>query len=66
MSLAGKKQFVKVCPNCGSTDIAWKIIGDTGLQVEYCQDCSYGYPDGTIFPEVEKSQIEKFRKEAKK
>lgn len=60
-----KRDFVKICPNCGSTDISWKIIGETGWEVQYCRTCRHGYPDGTIFPEIDGSKIDEFRKHLK-
>jgi len=31
-----------------------------------CKDCNYGRPYGSLFPEIEESEIEKFRREIKK
>jgi len=55
-----KKRYLKICPNCGSTNVK---IPPAGLDVkmtirDYCQDCrKFG-----AFPEVEESKIGKFRK----
>lgn len=55
---------VKICPKCGST----KITSFTGLyagQAEFfkynCKECGY---DGPV-PEIDKFEIENFRKELK-
>ena len=59
-----EKHFVRICPQCGSTDI--KIPGagfDMRMSIQdMCQNC------GNIgnFPEVEISQIANFRKKIKK
>lgn len=55
-----KEKYVKICPNCGSTETS---IPPAGLDVkmtirDYCRDCrKFGN-----FPEVEVSKIPEFRK----
>ena len=58
------KKFVKVCPQCGSTNIG---IPNMGLDIEMsfkdrCREC------GAIgnFIEVEKSKVKEFQKKLKK
>jgi len=56
---------VKICPRCGSTNItllggfAWQQ--SMGITTEKCRDCNY---DG-FMPEVEKSELNKFKKKLK-
>ena len=60
-----KEKYVKICPKCGSTKITsyepklLSVGADLGW---YCKDCNYR----GLFPEIEKSEIEEFRKELKK
>jgi len=61
------QKYVRICPNCGSTEI--KSGG--GISVSgYCENCGYGEgglsghvfkPNGVFFPEVEIADIEEFR-----
>lgn len=51
---------VKICPNCGSTDI--KIL-NAGLDIkmtikDQCNECG----DMGNFPEVEETQVDEFKK----
>jgi len=57
-------EYIKVCPNCGSTNIT---IPKAGLDIkmtlkDMCRDCN---ARGN-FPEVELEQLEAFRKRLKK
>ena len=57
------KEFVKVCPQCGSTDIT---IPPAGLDIrmsipDYCQECQ----NRGIFPKVQKDKVEDFKKRLK-
>ena len=58
-----KEKFLKICPQCGSTDVK---IPPAGLDMkmsmpDYCQKCK----NRGIFPEIRESEIEKFRKNIK-
>lgn len=64
------KEYIKICPLCGSINIAnanytdaskARIITHVGI-TDWCKDCSYQ----GMFPEVEEHYIEKFRKKLKK
>ncbi|MEA3378167.1 MAG: hypothetical protein U9Q69_00860 [Nanoarchaeota archaeon] len=55
-----KERFVKICPKCGSTNITIPP-GGTDIHLappDYCQECE----NRGIFPEVKKTQVEKFKK----
>lgn len=66
-----KENYIKICPKCGSTN--WKMPNPTHAtvgsltrvqmvnNVHLCQDCDYQ----GIFPEVEESKVEEFRKQLK-
>ena len=59
-----KEKYVKICLQCGSTDIK---IPPAGMDIrmtkqDYCMDCS----NMGVFPEIKESQIEKFRKRLNK
>jgi len=59
-----KKRYVKICPNCGSTNIKMPPAGlDVKMTIrDYCQDCKkFG-----LFPEVEESKAEDFKKKLPK
>ncbi len=68
-----KKQFVKICPKCGSTDIG--IDASDYHVTEYCQTCGLGnmrvsavkewWALGT-FPEIDALKVEGFRKMLKR
>jgi len=65
-----KKRYVIICPKCGSTNVT-KFTGmySKGGDITsgwICKDCNYGRPYGSLFPEIEESEIEKFRREIKK
>ena len=59
-----KKEFVKICLNCGSTKITMPPAGlDCKLAFrDYCHKC------GNIgnFPEIEKTKMKEFQKKLKK
>ena len=65
-----KINYVNICPKCGSTDIhlETRFIGGytEGGGGNFCRNCSYGVDRIIIFPEVEKSKIEDFKKEIQK
>lgn len=50
-----KGKYVKVCPNCGSTNVSFYC---NGVQ-DFCRDCGYGHnitpfsESLTVFPEIE-------------
>ena len=44
-----KENYVRVCPKCGSTDVAGKFYGFD--QKYFCKSCGF---EGLVFPEVEK------------
>jgi predicted RNA-binding Zn-ribbon protein involved in translation (DUF1610 family) len=54
-----KGKYVKVCPNCGSTNVSYESY--KSMASDFCKDCGYGslkspgHFDGVlkIFPEVE-------------
>jgi len=60
--------YVKVCPNCGGTNInitpqATNLAsGPSGLVGSYCLDCQFS----GIFPEMKASNVTKFAKEISK
>jgi len=59
-----KKTLVHICPKCGSTDVKSillfsPLMANTSAFV--CKNCDYN----GICPEIEVSQIEKFRKRLK-
>lgn len=57
-------KYIKVCPQCGSTNITIPQAGmDIRLTIkDKCRDCNY---IGN-FPEVDKEKIGEFRKKIKK
>ncbi len=68
-----KKQFIKICPKCGSINIEfgvafdapklWGIVGANPIMNNFCKDCEYGkFDNNSIFPEIKKSEIDIFRK----
>ena len=66
------EQYVKVCPNCGSTNIIFS--GYNTNIYDSCTDCGLHKNDNGIIPkgsfanflEVKVSELENFRKEIKK
>ena len=59
-----KEIWVKICPKCGSANIIPYTkagLSEGEILIDYCKDCSYGYPFGGFFPEVEESKIKLFR-----
>ncbi len=58
-----EKKFVKICPKCGSIDINFDVSGGTmGMQPNFfCRDCKYGQDGLILFPEIEKTGVDKFR-----
>ena len=61
--------YVKICPNCGGTNIGFDPIGNyTGLGFnEYCKDCQFGQKTDAWqpmrFPEILVSEVAEFRKQ---
>ncbi len=62
------KGYIKICPNCGSTDVS--VESFNYMIRDICKECGYGsikeslFVDNLIyFPEIPESQIEEFRKE---
>lgn len=62
------KGFIKICPNCGSTDVS--VESFNYMIRDICKECGYGsikeslFVDNLIyFPEIPESEIEEFRKE---
>lgn len=58
------KQFIKICPMCGSIDFP-ETSGFAQMLAptpEKCRKCNYA----GLFPEIEISEIEGFRKELKR
>lgn len=66
-----KKKYVKVCPNCGSTNIGFEAEG-VSPNLDFCKDCGLGkigkIPSSPIglFLEVNESELDNFRTELKK
>lgn len=66
-----KGKYVKVCPNCGSTNVSYESY--MSMASDFCKDCGYGslkspgYFDGVlkIFPEVEGTGVKNFEKLSK-
>lgn len=58
-----KERFLKICPQCGSTRIKMPPAGQDMKMTkqDYCQDCEFW----GMFPEVEESIVEEFKKEVK-
>lgn len=57
-------KYIKICLKCGSTDIT---IPPAGLDLrmtmpDYCKKCG----NRGIFPEIEKDNVEEFRKKIKR
>ncbi|MBI2672750.1 hypothetical protein HYX19_00670 [Candidatus Woesearchaeota archaeon] len=62
-----KKNYVKVCPNCGSTNITNDFSNAAKLKFgieldKRCDSCGYS---ALSFPEVEESKIKDFKKKIK-
>ena len=58
-----KKQYIKICPKCGSIDLPVKTDFVQMLMptAEKCNKCSYT----GLFPEIDINEIEEFRKNLK-
>jgi hypothetical protein len=63
------KGYIKICPNCGSTDVS--VESFNYMVRDICKECGYGsikeslfIDDLLYFPEISESDVEKFRKEA--
>ena len=52
--------FIKICPKCGSIDLPIRIsfVEILAPTPEKCKKCGYS----GLFPEIEISEIKKFRK----
>jgi RNA polymerase subunit RPABC4/transcription elongation factor Spt4 len=59
-----KKDFIKICPNCGSTKVTMPPAGlDLKMTFrDYCPKCG----NRGIFPEIEKSKLKEFQKKIEK
>lgn len=61
-----KEKYVKICPKCGSTDVQVDFSNASfaiGSPVSHnCNSCG---TVGMVFPEVEESKVEEFRKKLK-
>ena len=59
-----KKQFIKICPKCGSIDltIAAGFAQMLAPTPEKCGKCNYA----GLFPEIEINEIKEFRENFKK
>jgi hypothetical protein len=59
-----EEKYFKICPHCGSLNVKIPPAGfDIKMTVrDYCEDCG----NKGIFPEIEESKIEEFRKKLKK
>lgn len=62
------KEYTKICPNCGSTNVSSESY-NIGIR-DVCKDCRYGsiqeslfINDLIYFPEILEEDIEEFRKE---
>ncbi len=55
-----KPEYTKICPKCGSIDLPIRIsfVEILAPTPEKCKKCGYT----GLFPEIEISEIEKFRK----
>ncbi|KYC53600.1 MAG: hypothetical protein AMQ74_00343 [Candidatus Methanofastidiosum methylothiophilum] len=66
-----KGKYVKICPNCGSTNVSYESY--KSMASDFCKGCGYGslkspgYFDGVlkIFPEVEGTGVKNFEKLSK-
>jgi len=52
-----KQKFIKVCPQCGSTNLSHSNIGE-GMLKDRCRNCGYEAP---IFPEMTMEEAKKFK-----
>ncbi len=54
-------KYIKICPQCGSTDIGVPKAGmDLRFTIpDHCRNCDFQ----GIFPEIDPSGIDRFRKE---
>jgi len=64
---AQTKEYIKICPNCGSTNVSSESY-NIGIR-DVCKDCRYGsiqeslfINDLIYFPEILESDIEEFKK----
>lgn len=59
-----KERYHKICPQCGSTNVKMPPAGmDIRMTFQdYCEDCE----NRGMFPEVEESKIEGFKKKLSK
>ena len=58
-----EKGYIKICPKCGSTKIQKPITITAAYgapQNNLCNNCNH---ESQFFPEVEKKDIDKFRKD---
>jgi ribosomal protein S27AE len=65
---ARMKGYIKICPNCGSTDVS--VESFNYMVRDLCKECGYGsikesvfVNDLIYFPEIPEEDIEEFRKE---
>jgi len=52
-----EKEYVKICPKCGSTDIDALFGIDMMTNLEHCRKCG----NKGNFPEVAKDQVKRFK-----
>jgi hypothetical protein len=62
-----KKQFVRICPACNSTDITYDFsnaaLVNAGNNVFVCKNCGN---KGMFFPEIQKNKLPKIKKPKKR
>ncbi|MBN2881751.1 hypothetical protein JXM83_06905 [Candidatus Woesearchaeota archaeon] len=56
---------IKICSNCGSTDIDSINGYKTGSIRDYCKTCNYGATNQGLFPIIKKSDIKLFKNKIK-
>jgi len=61
-----RKEQIKICPKCGSTDITWDYsnawVIRLGVNRDICNKCGLK----GIFPVIDREKIKEFRKYLKK
>jgi hypothetical protein len=56
-----KDQHFKVCPQCGSNDVSFLSLGESGMISDICKECNSGCAGQCTFPEMTQEQWTKFR-----
>ena len=68
--MARKPTIIKICPQCGSTDVDYATqLGGANIgggDHFYCKTCDYGRFQQVVFPEIKKSEIKSFQKKLEK